>query len=346
MRKHPDYAYHLLSPIPYLRPAIDIPYCHHEKWDGTGYPRGLRGEQIPRSARMFAVSTSGMPCFRIALIARVGQERVVDHLRSLAGTHLEPEAVEAFIQMLASDEGRIENLPREQRIGEWGNGPRTAPEVHEKSTDLVGSTEVVQEPGLPASPAAECSGSPSFAAPADLSWEARHPVSVSSSPTVLLAGIRDQETEHLVRNILHESAYAVMTAPDGEQAWHIVQQGHVRVVVAQWHMAGLDGPELCHRVRSHSGGVYTYIILIAEHSEHRDRLDALTSGADDFLVTECQCVLWAAPAGAARRRREQWQERWQEHWQGGDGTRRIAGRIRCNIAPINLRPAREPNAEI
>jgi response regulator RpfG family c-di-GMP phosphodiesterase len=47
MRRHPVYGYELLSPIPYLRPASDIPYCHHEKWDGTGYPRALKGEQIP-----------------------------------------------------------------------------------------------------------------------------------------------------------------------------------------------------------------------------------------------------------------------------------------------------------
>jgi putative nucleotidyltransferase with HDIG domain len=55
MRKHPEHAYRLLSPIAYLRPALDIPYAHHEKWDGTGYPRGLKGEEIPLAARIFAV---------------------------------------------------------------------------------------------------------------------------------------------------------------------------------------------------------------------------------------------------------------------------------------------------
>ena len=55
MRQHPLFAYQLLSGIPYLRPAIDIPYCHHEKWDGTGYPRGLKGEEIPLGARIFSV---------------------------------------------------------------------------------------------------------------------------------------------------------------------------------------------------------------------------------------------------------------------------------------------------
>ena len=55
MRRHPQLAYDMLAPIFYLRPATDIPYCHHEKWDGTGYPRGLKGEQIPLAARIFAL---------------------------------------------------------------------------------------------------------------------------------------------------------------------------------------------------------------------------------------------------------------------------------------------------
>ncbi|HKY53150.1 MAG TPA: HD domain-containing phosphohydrolase, partial [Anaerolineales bacterium] len=56
MRKHPEFAYEMLSSIRYLQPALDIPYCHHEKWDGTGYPRGLKGEEIPLTARIFAVA--------------------------------------------------------------------------------------------------------------------------------------------------------------------------------------------------------------------------------------------------------------------------------------------------
>ncbi|MGC8855769.1 MAG: GAF domain-containing protein [Anaerolineae bacterium] len=56
MRQHPRLAYDLMNPIVYLRPAVDIPYCHHEKWDGTGYPQGLKGEEIPLAARIFAVA--------------------------------------------------------------------------------------------------------------------------------------------------------------------------------------------------------------------------------------------------------------------------------------------------
>jgi HD-GYP domain-containing protein (c-di-GMP phosphodiesterase class II) len=102
MRQHPVYAHQLLSPIIYLRPALDIPYCHHEKWDGTGYPRGLKGEEIPLAARMFAVADvwdalrSDRP-YRLAWPA----DKVIEHIRSLSGTHFDPQAVDVFLTALA-----------------------------------------------------------------------------------------------------------------------------------------------------------------------------------------------------------------------------------------------------
>ena len=100
MRRHPVYAYELLSPISFLRPALDIPYCHHEKFDGTGYPRGLKGEQIPLSARIFAVVDvwdalrSDRP-YRNAW----PEEKVREHLRGLSGTHFDPRVVDSFLSM-------------------------------------------------------------------------------------------------------------------------------------------------------------------------------------------------------------------------------------------------------
>ncbi|MCL5999693.1 MAG: GAF domain-containing protein [Chloroflexi bacterium] len=102
MRKHPVYAYEMLSPIAFLRPALDIPYCHHEKWDGTGYPRGLKGEQIPLWARIFAVvdvwdALSSDRPYRSAWPT----EQVQQYLLQGAGTHFDPEIVAAFLTMLA-----------------------------------------------------------------------------------------------------------------------------------------------------------------------------------------------------------------------------------------------------
>jgi putative two-component system response regulator len=101
MRMHPVYAYQWLSPIEYLRPALDIPYCHHEKWDGSGYPRRLEGEEIPLAARLFALVDvwdallSDRP-YRAGLSA----DEVIAHLRSQSGKHFDPNLVEIFIAMI------------------------------------------------------------------------------------------------------------------------------------------------------------------------------------------------------------------------------------------------------
>jgi HD-GYP domain-containing protein (c-di-GMP phosphodiesterase class II) len=104
MRKHPTIAFELLSPIAYLRPAVDIPYCHHEKWDGSGYPRGLKGEQIPLSARLFAV-VDVWDALRSDRPYRKAwpEEKVLEHIRSLAGTHFDPKAVELFLEIVNED---------------------------------------------------------------------------------------------------------------------------------------------------------------------------------------------------------------------------------------------------
>jgi PAS domain S-box-containing protein len=105
MRQHPLYAYDMLSPISYLRPALDIPYCHHEKWDGSGYPRGLAGEQIPLAARLFAVVdvydalTSDRP-YREAW----SRKKALEYIQQQAGQHFDPEIVSTFLGMPALHE--------------------------------------------------------------------------------------------------------------------------------------------------------------------------------------------------------------------------------------------------
>ncbi|MDU0458734.1 MAG: PAS domain S-box protein [Geobacteraceae bacterium] len=98
MKKHTVYAYEMLSPIRYLRSALDIPYAHHEKWDGSGYPHGLKGEQIPLAARIFAV-VDVWDALRSDRIYRNSWpvEKVREHLRSLAGTHFDPHVVKVCL---------------------------------------------------------------------------------------------------------------------------------------------------------------------------------------------------------------------------------------------------------
>jgi HD-GYP domain-containing protein (c-di-GMP phosphodiesterase class II) len=111
MELHPEFAKDLLEEIEYLHPAMDIPYCHHEKWDGSGYPRNLRGDEIPFAARIFAVVdvwdalTSYRPYRNPLPPAKVRQI-----IRADSGKHFDPQVVDAFLEM--------EDLPVSPRIGE------------------------------------------------------------------------------------------------------------------------------------------------------------------------------------------------------------------------------------
>lgn len=108
MRQHPVLAYEWLAPIAYLGPCIDIPYCHHEKWDGSGYPRGLAGNDIPLAARLFAVvDVWDALCSDRPYRKGWSPAQVTAHLRSLAGSHFDPAVVDAFLNLLAADAGSL-----------------------------------------------------------------------------------------------------------------------------------------------------------------------------------------------------------------------------------------------
>ncbi|MBX3035273.1 MAG: GAF domain-containing protein [Anaerolineales bacterium] len=115
MKKHPQYAYELLYPIPYLRSAVDIPYCHHEWWDGSGYPRGLKGEEIPLAARIFAVVDvwdallSDRP-YRKAW----KRDEVCKYILNLSGKQFDPNIVKEFKRILDNEPEIIEsNYPQD-----------------------------------------------------------------------------------------------------------------------------------------------------------------------------------------------------------------------------------------
>jgi len=101
MRKHPQFAYDMLSPIGYLHRALDIPSCHHEKWDGTGYPRQLKGEQIPLAARLFAI-VDVWDALRSDRPYRKAwpDEKVMEYLKEESGKHFDPQVVDAFLGLL------------------------------------------------------------------------------------------------------------------------------------------------------------------------------------------------------------------------------------------------------
>jgi PAS domain S-box-containing protein/putative nucleotidyltransferase with HDIG domain len=104
MRMHTNFAFEWLSPIEYLRTALDIPYCHHEKWNGTGYPRELKGEEIPMAARLFAIVdvydalTSDRP-YRKAWT----KTDALNYIRGQSGIHFDPKVVSVFVTVIEKD---------------------------------------------------------------------------------------------------------------------------------------------------------------------------------------------------------------------------------------------------
>lgn len=122
MMTHAALAYEMLAPIEHLRPALDIPHYHHEKWDGTGYPVGLRGEAIPLVARAFALvdvwdALSSDRPYRTAW----PQDRVIEHLLDSAGTHFDPRILPLFLEVVGEYVG-VEGLPTESRRSDRRTG--------------------------------------------------------------------------------------------------------------------------------------------------------------------------------------------------------------------------------
>jgi len=115
MHMHPIYAYQWLAPITFLKNAVDIPYCHHEKWDGSGYPRGLAGEEIPLLARLFAIvdvwdALSSDRPYRPAL----PMTEILEYIRSQSGIHFDPALVPVFLDMFRDESNRMVELIQEE----------------------------------------------------------------------------------------------------------------------------------------------------------------------------------------------------------------------------------------
>ncbi len=100
--QHPSISYELLAPIPYLQKALEIPYCHHERWDGQGYPRGLKGEQIPLSARIFIVADVWDSLRSDHLYRKAWSiDKTLDYMRAQAGLIFDPAVLQVFLDMQA-----------------------------------------------------------------------------------------------------------------------------------------------------------------------------------------------------------------------------------------------------
>jgi len=188
MHKHPRYAYLLLSEIPYLRAAVNIPYCHHEKWDGSGYPRGLKGKEIPLAARVFSV----VEAWEVLGCDRPYREvwsnvEIRAHLKSQSGIDFDPEIVETFLEL--EREGAFTREPPTESIITEEEAPE------EKTLD-----ERVEEKGAETEPPQEtATQKPRERVPE----ETEETVSQEPKGTVL-GEIKDKVTEKLKETVRQE----------------------------------------------------------------------------------------------------------------------------------------------
>jgi diguanylate cyclase (GGDEF)-like protein/PAS domain S-box-containing protein/putative nucleotidyltransferase with HDIG domain len=272
MRRHPQYAREMLQPVAFLRPALEIPYCHHERWDGTGYPRGLKGEEIPLAARIFAVVDvwdalrSDRP-YRPAWSER----RVCEHLRSLAGTHLEPVVVEVFLRTPASERLEAAGLTP---------GPEPLDGFDDDHANLAPRDEGSEQEESPFERVSRPAG--------------------REGMTILVAEDSSSCANELAR-MLETLGHTVLFASDDDAAWRVVQRAVARLVITDWTTTGIDGPRLCRRIRGLAGHPYTYIIVMTARGASADRLECLHAGADDFLAKPTDLRELAARLEIARR---------------------------------------------
>ncbi|NPV76001.1 MAG: HD domain-containing protein [Anaerolineae bacterium] len=113
MRQHPQHAFEILAPIPYLRQSIDIPFCHHEKWDGSGYPRGLKGEEIPFAARIFAVMDvwDGLVSRR-PYHEPWSEDEALAYIKTNSGIQFDPKVVSEFLKFYEEELKHLSNYYR------------------------------------------------------------------------------------------------------------------------------------------------------------------------------------------------------------------------------------------
>jgi diguanylate cyclase (GGDEF)-like protein len=280
MRRHPETAVQMLAPVSFLHPAVDIPYCHHERWDGAGYPRGLKGDEIPLSARIFATVdvwdalSNDRPYRRAWTPAKIHE-----HLASLAGSHLDPTVVTAFLRIVVPV------------------NPSLQPQANNLEAERNG---------------VDCENSPpatlGFPAP---SWDetaARSAVSCESAigrvvqeRLTILAVDDDPAASRALSVVLESMGHNVLAASSAEEAWSILQQGDIRLVIADLVMPEVDGLELCRRIRARDGSPYTYILLVTTRNRQEDRLEGLAAGADDFLAKPLSPAELTARLEIARR---------------------------------------------
>jgi putative two-component system response regulator len=217
--------------VRFLEMARDIAQSHHEKWDGGGYPQGLKGEAIPLSARIVALAD-----VYDALTSRRVYKDAMSHAQAHAiivaerGKHFDPDVVEAFLATEQQFLAIKERLKDEERTA-----PAAGAEVVERGPEVL---VVDDDPG----------------------------------------------TCQVLRAFLASQGVDCLISANGQEALELFHEHRPRLIISDWYMPGVDGLELCRRVRSLQGGSHVHFIMLTIHAAEDELRSAFDAGVDDFLA--------------------------------------------------------------
>ena len=245
MKRHPTYAVEILGPIDFLRPALEIPHYHHERFDGQGYPAGLAGDEIPLAARIFAVvdvwdALSNDRPYRKAW----DRERILEHLGTLAGNHLDPCVVAEFLELVRA--------PSEPIV----NGFQAAEPALDPSPRPAPVGEAAASPGRPARNAAEAR---------------------------ILFTLPESDRSQGLSRMLGELGIHPSIAADSEAAWQDAQAHPFEILLVDDPSRSSASQSLIARVRGLPGRPYTYIMAFRERQSEVDRALTQCLLADDIV---------------------------------------------------------------
>jgi putative two-component system response regulator len=218
----------------FLRMARQIAASHHEKYDGTGYPQGLKGEEIPLCGRIVALADvyDALTSRRVYKPAMTHDQARTILVRE-SGSHFDPDVVTAFLAC----EG-----------------------------EFAAIMESLRDKEAPA------------AAPA----KAEEPRATDRQLVLLVED--DAAQSETIASLLAENGFSVVAAPDAAAALTVLARHRPRVVISDWSMPGMDGADLCRRVRALDQVEYTFFLMLTMHTDKERMLAAFDAGVDDFLV--------------------------------------------------------------
>jgi cyclic di-GMP phosphodiesterase len=265
MQAHFQVSVDLLNGIGFLAPAAEIVQTHHERFDGTGYPRGLVGENIPLGARIFSVAdtfdaiTSDRPYRQAKPFAAACQV-----ISAESGKQFDPKVVDTFLSIPAETWDKIKNEVALLRVG----FRRASTSKQSVPLELRNS---------------------SFAEPDEVLANERNGPKVVPRPRdsrkVLIAQ-SDPVSRRILESCMLGWGYEVVSASDGESALEaLVQEGAPKLAILDWEMARIDGLGVVRNLRKRaSNEAYTYSILLTSKGRKEDVIDGLEAGADDYLT--------------------------------------------------------------